>query len=108
MDGAKHSWAILKAEHISQGSNFHYMVTNLKEETQTLYEIMYCARGKMENRIKEQKQVLFPDLTSCSLWCPYQFRLFLSKLAYTLIHANRFTTDRTGSSHLRHHPLKTL
>lgn len=80
---------ILKAEHMSQGSNPRYVVTNLTGEAQTLYEQVYCARGEMENRIKEQQLDLFADRTSCSLWWPNQFRLLLSTLAYTLIEAIR-------------------
>jgi hypothetical protein len=80
---------ILKAEHMSQGSNPRYVVTNLAGEAQTLYEQIYCARGEMENRIKEQQLDLFADRTSCSLWWPNPFRLLLSTLAYTLIEAIR-------------------
>jgi len=80
---------ILKAEHMSQGSNPRYVVTNLDGDAQSLYEQVYCARGEMENRIKEQQLDLFADRTSCSLWWPNQFRLLLSTLAYTLIHAIR-------------------
>jgi hypothetical protein len=44
-----------------------------------------CARGEMENRIKEQQQDLFADRTSCHEWWPNQFRLLLSSLAYIMI-----------------------
>ena len=80
---------ILKAEHMSQGSNPRYVVTNLTGDPQHLYEKVYCARGEMENRIKEQQLDLFADRTSCSLWWPNQFRLLLSTLAYTLMAAIR-------------------
>jgi hypothetical protein len=80
---------IHKAEHMSQGSNPRYVVTNLAGDPQHLYEKVYCARGEMENRIKEQQLDLFADRTSCSLWWPNQFRLLLSTLAYTLINAIR-------------------
>lgn len=46
---------------------------------------MYCARGEMENRIKEQQMDLFADRTSCTDWWPNQFRLMLSSLAYVLV-----------------------
>ncbi|MGZ8213889.1 MAG: IS1380 family transposase [Methylosarcina sp.] len=78
-----------KAEHMAQGSNPRYVVTDLKGDPQTLYEQVYCARGEMENRIKEQQLDLFADRTSCSLWWPNQFRLLLSTLAYTLVAALR-------------------
>jgi len=80
---------ILKAEHMSQGSNPRYVVTNLTGDPQQLYEKVYCARGEMENRIKEQQLDLFADRTSCSLWWPNQFRLLLSTLAYLLVNAIR-------------------
>ncbi len=45
---------IVKAEHISKGENPRFIVTNLSGDPQFLYEKIYCARGDMENRIKEQ------------------------------------------------------
>ena len=91
---AAHSWdrrrrIIVKAEHTAQGSNPRYLVTNLKAEAQYLYDRLYCARGEMENRIKEQQLDLFADRTSCHAWWPNQFRLLLSSLAYTLLEAIR-------------------
>jgi len=80
---------IVKAEHTRKGSNPRYLVTNLKAETQYLYDRLYCARGEMENRIKEQQLDLFADRTSCHAWWPNQFRLLLSSLAYTLLEAIR-------------------
>jgi hypothetical protein len=91
---AAHSWdrrrrIIVKAEHTAKGSNPRYLVTNLKAEAQYLYDRLYCARGEMENRIKEQQLDLFADRTSCHAWWPNQFRLLLSSLAYTLLEAIR-------------------
>ena len=91
---AAHSWdrrrrIIVKAEHTAQGSNPRYLVTNLQAEAQYLYDRLYCARGEMENRIKEQQLDLFADRTSCHAWWPNQFRLLLSSLAYTLLEAIR-------------------
>ena len=80
---------IVKAEHTTQGSNPRYLVTNLKAQAQYLYDQLYCARGEMENRIKEQQLDLFADRTSCHAWWPSQFRLLLSSLAYTLLEAIR-------------------
>ena len=80
---------IVKAEHTAQGSNPRYLVTNLKAEPKYLYDRLYCARGEMENRIKEQQLDLFADRTSCHAWWPNQFRLLLSSLAYTLLEAIR-------------------
>ena len=80
---------IAKIEHMDKGANPRYVVTNLDGEAQALYEELYCARGEMENRIKEQQLDLFADRTSCQRWWPNQFRLLLSSLAYTLLEAIR-------------------
>lgn len=80
---------IAKAEHSALGSNPRFVVTNLAGDAQTLYDDVYCARGEMENRIKEQQLDLFADRTSCHRWWPNQFRLLLSSLAYTLLEAIR-------------------
>ncbi len=80
---------LVKAEHTAKGSNPRYVVTNLPGDPQRLYDRLYCARGEMENRIKEQQIDLFSDRTSCSAWWPNQFRLLLSSLAYTLLEAIR-------------------
>lgn len=80
---------IVKAEHASKGSNPRFLVTNLSGSAQALYDKLYCARGDMENRIKEQQLDLFSDRTSCHRWWPNQFRLLLSALAYILLEALR-------------------
>lgn len=79
---------IVKAEHSAQGANPRFVVTSLKGSPKRLYRESYCARGEMENRIKEQ-QFLFSDRTSCHDWWPNQFRLLLSGLAYTLVNGLR-------------------
>jgi len=79
---------IVKAEHTAQGSNPRFVVTTLEGDPQDLYDRLYCARGEMENRIKEQFQ-LFSDRTSCHRWWPNQFRLLLSSCAYVLVEALR-------------------
>ena len=80
---------IAKIEHTAQGGNPRYVVTNLEGAPQHLYDRLYCARGEMENRIKEQQLDLFADRTSCHRWWPNQFRLLLSSLAYSLLEAIR-------------------
>ena len=80
---------IAKIEHTDKGSNPRYVVTNLSGDSQQLYDKLYCARGEMENRIKEQQLDLFADRTSCHRWWPNQFRLLLSSLAYMLLEAIR-------------------
>ena len=80
---------IARLEHGSKGANPRYLVTNLEGGGKELYEQLYCQRGEMENRIKEQQLDLFADRTSCHDWWPNQFRLILSSLAYCLIEAIR-------------------
>jgi hypothetical protein len=83
---------IHKAEHNSHGDNPRYIVTSLDEEDpQLLYDQIYCARGEMENRIKEQQLGLFAGRTSCHQFAANQFRLLLSSFAYTLIQTLRCT-----------------
>ena len=74
-----------KAEVSSQGVNPRFVVTNLPDDAQAIYDKRYCPRGEMENRIKEQQLMLFADRTSCSKLLANQFRLLLSGLAYTLL-----------------------
>jgi len=83
---------LARIEHSAKGDNPRYVVTNLVGEAKSLYEDMYCQRGEMENRIKEQQLHLFADRTSCHEWWANQFRLLLSSLAYTLLEAIRRLT----------------
>ena len=80
---------IAKLEHTRGGANPRYVVTSLEDDAQALYDGLYCARGDMENRIKEQQLDLFADRTSCHHWWANQFRLVLASLAYTLIETIR-------------------
>lgn len=80
---------IVKAEHTNKGANPRYVVTNIEGDPSHLYDALYCARGDMENRIKEQQLDLFADRTSCHGWWANQFRLLLASLAYTLLETIR-------------------
>jgi len=80
---------IHKAEHTEKGANPRFVVTSLTGDPQELYDKVYCARGEMENRIKEQQLGLFADRTSCQRWWANQFRLLLSACAYVLLEALR-------------------
>jgi Transposase DDE domain group 1 len=80
---------LAKAEYNAQGDNPRFVVTNLPGEPQSLYDDVYCARGEMENRIKEQQLMLFADRTSCHRFLANQFRLLLSAAAYVLVEAVR-------------------
>ncbi len=91
---AARSWdrarrVIAKIEYSNHGVNPRYVVTNLEGDAKQLYDKLYCARGDMENRIKENQLDMFGDRTSCQHWWPNQFRLLLASLAYTLIEAIR-------------------
>jgi hypothetical protein len=81
-----------KAEHLAKGANPRFIVTNIPAEEQParrLYEETYCARGEMENRIKEQQLYLFADRTSTATLRANQLRLWFSSVAYVLMHALR-------------------
>lgn len=83
---------IAKAEHLRKGANPRFVVTNLPEDyatPKTLYEKDYCARGDMENRIKEQQLDLFADRTSTHTMRANQLRLWFSSTAYVLMSALR-------------------
>ena len=80
---------IAKAEHLDKGSNPRFIVTTLDGDARHLYEDIYCARGEMENRIKEQQLYLFADRTSTHWMGSNQIRLWFSSLAYTLLQTLR-------------------
>jgi hypothetical protein len=80
---------IVKAEHGPQGDSPRFVVSNLPGHPRGLYEVLYCGRGEMENRIKEQQLMLFADRTSCQRFLANQFRLLLSAAAYVLVEAVR-------------------
>jgi hypothetical protein len=82
---------VAKAEYLDKGENPRFVVTSLDPEqwpAQALYEKFYCARGEMENRIKEQ-MCLFADRLSTKQMHSNQLRLYFSALAYTLMEALR-------------------
>ena len=80
---------IAKAEYSEKGANPRFVVTSLEGDPQKLYDEGYCARGEMENRIKEQQLGLFSDRTSSHAWWANQFRVLLSAAAYVLMETIR-------------------
>jgi hypothetical protein len=77
-----------KAEYLAKGANPRFVVTSIasdEREARVLYEDLYCARGDMENRIKEQQLGLFADRTSTGWMCSNQLRLYFSSFAYILM-----------------------
>ncbi len=84
-------------------ANPRFVVTSLPPdalEARALYEDLYCARGEMENRIKEQQLMLFADRTSAATMRANQLRLYCSSLAYVLLHGlRRLALAGTALSH---------
>ncbi|MBI1850288.1 MAG: IS1380 family transposase [Planctomycetes bacterium] len=81
-----------KAEHLDKGANPRFVVTSIaatRQDARSLYEETYCARGEMENRIKEQQLYMFADRTSAATMRANQLRLWFSSVAYLLMHALR-------------------
>jgi hypothetical protein len=84
---SKQRRVVAKAEHLAGKSNPRFIVTSVDArswEKQKLYEEFYCARGDMENRIKEQF-VLFADRVSAATMRANQLRIYLSVIGYTLL-----------------------
>lgn len=81
-----------KAEHLPEGTNPRFIVTSLPAAqwpAQALYEQLYCARGEMENRIKECQLDLFADRTSTATMRANQLRLWFASMAYVLLNRLR-------------------
>ena len=93
----RESWSrkrrvVAKAERLEKGDNPRFVVSSLdagRLDARSLYEDLYCARGEMENRIKEQQLGLFADRTSTSMMRSNQIRLYFSSIAYCLLQALR-------------------
>jgi hypothetical protein len=89
---------VAKAEWIEGKANPRFVVTSLareEHEARHLYEKLYCARGEMENRIKECQLDLYADRTSAHTMRANQLRLWFASMAYVLICALR----RIGLAH---------
>jgi hypothetical protein len=95
---SRHRRVIAKAEVTGGEANPRFVVTSLKPtevSAQHLYEVIYCARGEMENRIKECQLDLFADRTSAATMRANQLRLWFTAMAYVLLCALR----RIGLAH---------
>lgn len=85
---------VYKAEYLPQGENRRFVVTNQKETPETVYGF-YRARGDMENRIKDLKNALKADRTSCQKFAANAFRLLEHALSYILMdHLRRAIPDK--------------
>ena len=83
---------VAKVEHLPRGKNPRYIVTSVPVQEcdgRRLYEEIYCARGDMENRIKEQQLGLFADRTSTRKLAANQLRLYFSAFAYLMMETLR-------------------
>ncbi|MEJ2532184.1 MAG: transposase [Halioglobus sp.] len=92
-----------KAEYLPGKANPRFVVTNLplrRAGARRLYEDLYCVRGEMENRIKEQQLGLFADRTSTATMRANQLRLYFSSFAYVLMHGLR-RLGLEGTQHAR-------
>ncbi len=89
---------IAKAELTDKGTNPRFVVTSLRGNDRLLYCDLYCARGDMENRIKDQQLDLFAKRASSKHWWSNQWRLMLSMLAFVLFeHLRHFCSKRYRS-----------
>ena len=87
---------VCKVEVSNQGDNLRFVVTSLQSSQPSfIYRTIYCARGRMENYIKDHKTFLLSDRTSCHTWEANQFRLFLHSAAYILLQ----TLEEIGLAH---------
>ena len=92
-----------KAEYLPNKANPRFVVTDLttrQASAKRLYETLYCARGDMENRIKEQQLGLFADRTSTATMRANQLRLYFSSFAYVLLHGLR-RLGLAGTAHAK-------
>ena len=79
---------ICKIEVSEKGRNVRFIVTDMNGKgPQRMYDESYCGRGRMENFIKDHKNALHSDRTSCHRFEANYFRLFLHSAAYVLLHA---------------------
>jgi len=85
---------IARVEATPKGADIRFIVSNLPGPAKVLYEKIYCARGRMENMIKDHKRYTKSDRTSCHRWEANQFRLFLHTGAYWLLHRLRQAAPR--------------
>jgi hypothetical protein len=102
---------IMKAEITHQAGrkpkeNPRFVVTNLRGKPQRIYEAIYCARGDVENRIKELKYGLAIDRTSCTSFRANQLRVLMTAAAYVLMQELRLHAQDTGCERAQAHILQ--
>jgi len=97
---------VARLEYGPQGPNPRFVISSRYDDGFKLYYEQYCARGDMENRIKDQQLDLFADRTSSTRWWTNQWRLILSGFAYTLferlrVHLKNTPFERMSAGTLR-------
>ena len=101
---------VAKAEYTCEKENPRFVVTTLSAKrwpAARLYEELYCARGDMENRIKEQQLYLFADRTSAETMRANQIRLWFSSVAYLLMNELRHALRGTELERAQCHTIRT-
>jgi len=91
---------IVRAQDKTPKDNPRFVITNMKQSPQWLYEEVHCQRGEIENRIKELHELQI-DRTSCSDFWANQFRVLLTAAAYVLMQELRLKAARTSCGVLR-------
>lgn len=79
--------------------NARFLVTNIRGSARRIYQRIYCARGDVENRIKELKDGLQIDRTSCTTFFANQFRALITAAAYVLMQELRLRARHTCCAH---------
>lgn len=99
---------IMKAEVTPKGPNPRYITTNLKSSQPSfIYKVIFCQRGQMENYIKDHKNHLHSDRTSCSDYKANMFRLVIHSAAYILMHKLRELLSTTEFSSAQFNTIQT-
>jgi hypothetical protein len=86
---------VVQAEGKELKDNPRFLITNMPQSPQWLYEKLYCQRGEIENRIKELHSMEI-DRTSCSRFWANQFRVLLTAAAYVLMQELRLSAATTN------------
>jgi len=86
---------VVRAEGKEPKDNPRFVITNMKQSPQWIYEHVYCQRGEIENRIKELHDLQI-DRTSCSQFWANQFRVLLTATAYVLMQELRLHAANTN------------
>ena len=89
---------VVRATNKEPKDNPRFVVTNLKQSPQWIYEKTYCHRGDVENRIKELRDGMQIGRTSCHSFLANQFRVLMTAAAYVLMQELRWRLARTDSA----------